>query len=84
MPEMTTAQLKQRIAEMEAAEAARKEANNKISFKIGDKGGLSVYHGSRFPTTLYYSQWLKVLTHADEILTYLEAHKAQLAHKENE
>lgn len=33
----------------------------KLSFKVTDKGGLSVYGLGRFPTTLYRSQWERLL-----------------------
>jgi len=33
----------------------------KLSFKVTDKGGLSVYGLGRFPLTLYRSQWEKLL-----------------------
>jgi hypothetical protein len=49
-----------------------------VSFKIGDKGGLSVYMGSRFPTTLYYEQWQTLLDHKEVILAYLEDNKSRM------
>lgn len=84
MADLTPAQMKAKLAEYEAKEAKRLVADNKVTMKVALKGGLSVYHGSRFPTTLYYSQWLKVLSHAPEILAYLEAHKNQLAMREDD
>lgn len=44
------------LAENEALKT-KKASAKKLSFKVGEKGALSVYHGSRFPTTLYIQQW---------------------------
>jgi len=35
----------------------KEQPPKKLSFKVGDKGALSVYHGSKFPVSLYKSQW---------------------------
>jgi hypothetical protein len=50
------AQLEALIAENEALKT-KKAGTKNLSFKVGAKGALSVYHGSRFPTTLYAQQW---------------------------
>lgn len=52
---MTQAQLIALVTSM-AAQPARK-----LSFKVTEKGGLSVYGLGRFPTTLYRSQWERLL-----------------------
>jgi hypothetical protein len=36
----------------------------------------------RFPVTLYFEQWNKLLAHTDELRTFLEANKAKLKLKE--
>ncbi len=54
------AELERLKAENEALKAKREKAA-KLSFKVGDKGALSVYHGSRFPVTLYAQQWANLL-----------------------
>lgn len=43
------------VAQMQAQPA------KKISLKVSDKGGLSVYGLGRFPVTLYRSQWERLL-----------------------
>ena len=50
----------------------------RISFKVTDKGCCSVYHGSRFPVTLYRQQWLNILDHIDELRAFLEANADKL------
>ncbi len=78
MPQTEIEKLKEEIERLKAAK-------NKVTMKVSTKtGALSVYHGSRFPTTLYASQWRKILTHADEIMKYLDSHDAELSHKEGE
>jgi hypothetical protein len=49
-----------------------------VAFKIGEKGGMSAYGLGRFPVTLYYEQWMKLLDRADQIRSFLEANKGAL------
>lgn len=49
-----------------------------ISFKIGDKGGVSVYGLQRFPVTLYAPQWLALLEKAEELKKFIEQNKSRL------
>ena len=69
-------------AELEAlrAEIAALKAKpiKSLSFKIGDKGGLSVYGMGRFPVTLYKEQWETLMDHKEVILEYIEANKARM------
>jgi Na+/H+-translocating membrane pyrophosphatase len=53
-----------------------------LNFKIGEKGGVSVYGLGRFPVTLYYEQWKKLLASSDELLAFLEQNKGKLKLKE--
>jgi hypothetical protein len=55
--EPTNEELKARIAELEK----QTQRGRKMDFKIGEKGGVSVYGLGRFPVTLYYEQWLRLL-----------------------
>lgn len=50
--------------EIEALKVAK--PSGKITLKIGQAGGLSVYGLGRFPTTLYASQWERLI--ADETI----------------
>lgn len=49
-----------------------------VAFKIGEKGGMSAYGLGRFPVTLYYEQWMKLLDRADQIRSFLEANKGAM------
>ena len=55
--------LEAEIAALKAKLAGR--AAGKLSFKVADKGGLSVYGLQRFPVTLYASGWESLLTAAN-------------------
>lgn len=58
---MTHEQLQAHILELE-----QRLANKSVTgFKISDKGGVSVYGLGRFPVTLYFEQWMKLLDQID-------------------
>ena len=78
MTEPTYEELK---AQLEALKAKEARSGN-ISFKVSDKGGVSVYGLGRFPVTLYYEQWLKLLDRAQDLRDFLEENKSKLKMKE--
>jgi hypothetical protein len=39
---------------------------------VGEKGGVSVYGLGRFPVTLYYEQWVRLLDAAPQLRAFLE------------
>jgi hypothetical protein len=49
-----------------------------LEFKVGEKGGVSVYGLGRFPVTLYYEQWVRLLDSADGLRAFLEENKSKL------
>jgi hypothetical protein len=53
-----------------------------MEFKVSEKGGASVYGLGRFPVTLYYEQWTRLLDAADDLRTFLEKNKSKLKLKE--
>lgn len=77
------------IAELQAERAenaklkealAKSKGNGKLSFKVGDKGGVSVYGiNNKFPVTLYQEQWTKLLEAGPQILEFIKANKSKLA-----
>jgi hypothetical protein len=75
---LTPEQMAVRIAELEG----RLAKNSTLSFKVSEKGAVSVYGLGRFPVTLYFEQWNKLLAQADELRTFLEANKSKLKLKE--
>ena len=52
-----------------------------LTFKVSEKGAVSVYGLGRFPVTLYKEQWAKLLAMADEIRAFLKEHDAELKAK---
>jgi hypothetical protein len=68
--------LKARIAELE--KKLETKESGKLEFKVGDKGGVSVYGLGRFPVTLYYEQWVRLLDAGRELRAFLEANKSRL------
>lgn len=70
------------IAKLKAQLAAGARKANKLGLKVSEKGAVSVTGMGRFPTTLYASQWLKVLGVAEEIKAFIEANKAALSFKD--
>jgi hypothetical protein len=74
--EPTKEDLLKRIAELEQQAHARKPAD--LEFRVSEKGGISVYGLGRFPVTLYYEQWTRLLAHVDELRTFMEENKSKL------
>jgi hypothetical protein len=66
----------------ENAQLKSKKAAGELTFKISEKGGLSVYGLGRFPVTLYKEQWRKLLGKAEEIETFLRENDTQLKSKD--
>ena len=82
MSEPTPDQLKARIAELEAKLSSRKSRN--LEFRVSEKGGVSVYGLGRFPVTLYYEQWMRLLGAVDELRGFIEENKSRLKTKDAE
>jgi hypothetical protein len=80
--EPTKEELMARIAELEKQMGSKK--SGRLEFKVGEKGGVSVYGLGRFPVTLYYEQWLRLLGAADELRLFLEENKGKLKLKSSE
>jgi len=80
MSEPTKEELMARIAELEKKAEGRKKGA--LEFRVGEKGGVSVYGLGRFPVTLYYEQWVRLLDMAKELREFLEENKHRLKLKE--
>jgi hypothetical protein len=76
MSEPTKEELMARIADLEKQVTSKK--SGRMDFKVSEKGGVSVYGLGRFPVTLYYEQWQRLLGAAEELKTFLEANKDKL------
>ena len=80
MAEPTYEELKAKIAEMEKQTGGRR--GGALEFRVGEKGGVSVYGLGRFPVTLYYEQWNRLLGAASDIKAFLEENKSKLKLKD--
>ena len=76
MAEPSKEELLARIAELEKQAAGRKKGV--LDFRVGEKGGVSVYGLGRFPVTLYYEQWVRLLDASKDLRTFLEENKHRL------
>jgi hypothetical protein len=76
MSEPTKEELLARIAELEKQTSSRPKGS--LEFRVGEKGGVSVYGLGRFPVTLYYEQWVRLLDKSADLRTFLEENKHRL------
>ena len=82
MSEPTKEELMARIAELEKQAGSRPKGT--LEFRVGEKGGVSVYGLGRFPVTLYKEQWTKLLDMADEIRAFIKDNESKLKTKGDE
>jgi ribosome-interacting GTPase 1 len=75
------AELERLKAENEALKQTRKTTGN-MSFKVSEKGAVSVYGLGRFPVTLYKEQWEKLLAAAEQIKAFIVENQSRLKLKE--
>ncbi len=80
MAEPTYEELKARLENLEKQQGTRRTGS--LEFKVGEKGGVSVYGLGRFPVTLYYEQWNRLLDTADKLKAFMEENKSRLKLKE--
>lgn len=81
MTEPTYDELKSRLAELEKQVDSKKRAGA-MEFRVSEKGGVSVYGLGRFPVTLYYEQWKRLLDAADDLKVFIEENKGKLKLKQ--
>lgn len=58
-----------------------RQFDGKLTFKVSEKGAVSVYGIGRFPTTLYGQQWDRLIAAIPELQAFMLANKASLATK---
>ena len=76
MAEPTYEELKAKLAELEKPGGTRR--TGALEFRVGEKGGVSVYGLGRFPVTLYYEQWIRLLDASGDLRKFLEDNKSRL------
>lgn len=81
MAEPSYDELKARLAELEK-QVETKKRSGAMEFRVSEKGGVSVYGLGRFPVTLYYEQWKRLLDASEELKTFIEENKNKLKLKQ--
>jgi hypothetical protein len=75
LSQLTADQLRAMVVAMAATPA------QKLTIKVSVKGAVSVFGLGRWPTTLYATQWERILADKDRILAFIKANQAALATK---
>lgn len=76
------AELERLKSENETLKKAKSAGKKEISFKVSQKGAVSVYGMGRFPVTLYKEQWTRLLGKKEDLLAFIEENDADLKTKE--
>lgn len=85
---VATAEMMNRIAELEAMQAELKalkaKAANTVRLKVSQKGAISVYGLQRMPVTLYAGQWEKIVDLVNDgvFTAFIEANASDLTRKD--
>jgi hypothetical protein len=77
MTEPSYEELKARLQELEK-QVETKKRSGAMEFRVSEKGGVSVYGLGRFPVTLYYEQWTRLLDATEDLRKFLEENKDKL------
>jgi len=75
------AELERLRAENESLKQTRKSTGG-MSYRVSEKGAVSVYGLGRFPVTLYKEQWEKLLAASDQIKSFIKENDSLLKKKE--
>jgi len=75
MAEPTYEELKAQLEELQKQGGGARRTGS-LEFRLGEKGGVSVYGLGRFPVTLYYEQWNRLLEAAPQLKEFLESNKS--------
>jgi hypothetical protein len=76
MAEPSYEELQARLAELEKEQKSGRRGGQ-LEFRVGEKGGVSVYGLGRFPVTLYYEQWVRLLDAAGDLRKFLDENKSE-------
>lgn len=80
---MSQETMEQELARLRSENEKLKSQKTKgLTFKVSQKGALSVYGMGRFPVTLYKEQWLRLLDKKEDILSFISENEGQLTTKE--
>jgi hypothetical protein len=74
MSEPSYEELKAQLEQLQKQSGSKR--SGALDFRVGEKGGVSVYGLGRFPVTLYYEQWTRLLGASEELKSFLEEQKS--------
>ncbi len=74
MSEPSYEELKAQLEQLQKQSGSKR--SGALDFRVGEKGGVSVYGLGRFPVTLYYEQWTRLLGASEELKAFLEEQKS--------
>ena len=74
MSEPSYEELKAQLAQLQKQSGSKRSGT--LDFRVGEKGGVSVYGLGRFPVTLYYEQWIRLLDVSKDLRDFLEENKS--------
>jgi hypothetical protein len=74
MAEPSYEELKAQLEELKKEKQGKRSGS--LEFRVGEKGGVSVYGLGRFPVTLYYEQWIRLLDATPQLKEFLEENKS--------
>lgn len=79
---MENEDLEAEVARLRAENQALKENKSRsLRLQVSAKGAVSLYGIRRFPITFYQEEWGTILGMADEIKTFINENKGELASK---
>ncbi len=79
-PKLTTMELELERLKAEN-DRLKKASERKLTLKVSEKGGLSVYGMGRFPVTLYKEQWQKLADLMPQVLDFIKDNDGALKAK---
>lgn len=62
--------------------AMKAKPASRVSLKVTEKGGVSLYGLGRFPVTLYASQWDRLISEIETIKAFIDTNRDKLATKD--
>ena len=89
MPTAPAAPAAKPVSEIERLRAelavvnAKLAKKSKVTFKVSEKGAVSVYGLGRFPTTLYVEQWESLFGSIEPLKAFITANRSRLKLKED-
>ena len=69
-------------SELEKLKAQKEKRPGDLSFKVSEKGAVSVYGLGRFPVTLYQEQWTRLLGVTEDLKEFIQQNSSKLKVKE--